>query len=522
MEKRKSYLEKKVILYCLMVAFAVITLCSRSSFLYAFNNWDDANSYFSMGKSIFYGVVPYRDLFDQKGILLYLLYGLASLISYRSFLGVYILEIIAAWGAAVSVYGLLSLYVRQSLAAVMVPISIVCIYVSRSFWWGGSAEEFMLPVLLCGLYLLLAHFHEENEKRQKLLDGKSGVRHLCLIGGVLAGAVLHIKFNSLGFYFGWIMVLLIAELGKSRKDHRFGYHFGQMLLLGIWFLTGMLLITVPFLIYFGIHGAIGDWFEVYIYDNLFIYSEKLSLYERMYKVAKTLLFQAEDNAIWSILAIFGVVGFCFLQKTRDGKLISAGEKVSVTSTAFFLLLGIFIGGVNLPYYSLPLSIYNVFGFILVGQFADLLFAKIGTKGRYFVNMVSNLLAFLMCFSLSQNISFMEYKKEDLWQYQYADIIAESGIENPKMINVGCFDAGLYTVAGIVPTCRYYQTQTIHLDDIEDVQFAYMKSGDADFILTRDYGLEGLDGLYECIEETPWQQSGYDFTYRLYRKTEGGE
>ena len=40
-------------------------ICTRSSLLYVFNLWDDANSYFTVGKCIFRGFVPYRDLFDQ-------------------------------------------------------------------------------------------------------------------------------------------------------------------------------------------------------------------------------------------------------------------------------------------------------------------------------------------------------------------------------------------------------------------------------------------------------------------------
>ena len=79
-----------------LCAVIIMTICSRSSFLYVFNLCDDANSYFTMGKSMFRGFVPYRDLFDQKGILLYFIYGLSSLMSATTFRGVFVMEIIAA------------------------------------------------------------------------------------------------------------------------------------------------------------------------------------------------------------------------------------------------------------------------------------------------------------------------------------------------------------------------------------------------------------------------------------------
>ena len=75
----------------LFYAVFLMLICSRSSFLYAFNLWDDANSYFTVGKCIFRGFVPYRDLFDQKGIMLYFIYGLSSLISPTTFMGVYLM-----------------------------------------------------------------------------------------------------------------------------------------------------------------------------------------------------------------------------------------------------------------------------------------------------------------------------------------------------------------------------------------------------------------------------------------------
>lgn len=57
--------------YLLASAFLLIMLASRSSFLYPCNNWNDANSYFSVGKALFNGKMPYRDVFDQKGMYLY-------------------------------------------------------------------------------------------------------------------------------------------------------------------------------------------------------------------------------------------------------------------------------------------------------------------------------------------------------------------------------------------------------------------------------------------------------------------
>ncbi len=39
-------------LLCILTAFIIMLICTRSSPLYAFNNWDDSNSYFTVGKSL--------------------------------------------------------------------------------------------------------------------------------------------------------------------------------------------------------------------------------------------------------------------------------------------------------------------------------------------------------------------------------------------------------------------------------------------------------------------------------------
>lgn len=146
-------------------------LLTRSSFLYAFNNWDDTNSYFSMGKAIFPGMVPYRDLFDQKGILLYMLYGMASLISYRSFAGVFIIEILAAAGMILALLQLQQLYISRKLSYILTPVMAAAIYASRAFWWGGSAEEMMLPLLAWGLFSSLLAILEKLSTTGTVSDG---------------------------------------------------------------------------------------------------------------------------------------------------------------------------------------------------------------------------------------------------------------------------------------------------------------------------------------------------------------
>ena len=83
------------LVYSLAAAFITLLICSKSSPLYPVNDWVDANTYLTVGRGMLHGMVPYRDLYEQKGPLLYMLHAGAAAVTEKSFLGVFIIEVIA-------------------------------------------------------------------------------------------------------------------------------------------------------------------------------------------------------------------------------------------------------------------------------------------------------------------------------------------------------------------------------------------------------------------------------------------
>ena len=91
----KSKLTKYELAFLIAAAVFTITIVSTCSPLYPFNPWDDTNCFFTVGRGITQGMVPYRDLYEQKGPLLYFIYSIAYLISGNSFIGAYLIEIVS-------------------------------------------------------------------------------------------------------------------------------------------------------------------------------------------------------------------------------------------------------------------------------------------------------------------------------------------------------------------------------------------------------------------------------------------
>ncbi len=519
LRKNKSIAEMA---FLLLSAFVIVMLASRSSFLYPCNDWNDANSYFSVGKALLNGKMPYRDVFDQKGMYLYLFYGLAYLLSHTTFMGVFLLEVILAafdlWG----IFRILQLYVKRSTALVLAPLTLAAAFSSNSFYWGGSAEEVCFPFLVWGLYLSLAYFKNHYPETM--------CRRTLFTGGLLAGMIANIKFTVLGFFFAWMMCAAFAFL--ARKD------FMGAVKACLIFLLGMAVPFLPWLFYFGVQGSLYEWYYGYVYVNVFVYSnlngEGPSLYERIYTLSKLLYWLIRKNLIFFGFVIPGVLWSVFGRKRR------MLERFMVFALCFFLFLGIYIGGATLPYYALPLSVFTVLGFALLGrifewaagkwngrstawaeekkQAAGMGQAAGGAKaGIYIAPFLSLMVCVGMILGLSMNIPHMSEKREDIFLYKFKEIVEQT--ENPTLLNIGCLDAGLYTVCDIVPTCRWFQTQPIPLDDVLRDQEQYIREGRTDYIIARDEYPDVILEKYELVAQEPWYQDGTEFIYYLFRLKE---
>ena len=88
----------------LLFSAAVLLVCSGTSPLYRGHDWTDANTYLTMGRSLLQGVVPYRDLFDHKGPLLYGIYALGALLHPQGFYGIFLLQVLSLAATLYALY----------------------------------------------------------------------------------------------------------------------------------------------------------------------------------------------------------------------------------------------------------------------------------------------------------------------------------------------------------------------------------------------------------------------------------
>lgn len=504
----------KIFLFYLGVSFLLMLLLTRSSFLYPYNNWDDSNSYFSMGKSMFHGTLIYRDLFDQKGPYLYFLYGLCSLVSRTTFLGVFIMEVL--WGAAdlFLLDRIMGLSCSRKSARFLAPILFACMCASKSFYWGGCAEELCLPFLLFPLYLLLRTLRAGR--------GASFLPKTVFLSGLCCGFVFCVKFTLMGFFLGFALSVILTC--KS---------FREFLRLSGWFLLGVLLPFVPWLIYFAVTGGLDDWYRVYIYTNVFLYSDfganshGASAAQKLYDLAKLFYWLVRDNFQYFVFALAGL----FWMLVRRGA--SLAERVAPVLMFGLTFFFIYIGGAHLPYYAFPMTSFAVLGMAGAGRLCDRLLSRIRPlvrshpafrRLRILLPVLSLLSGFFVIFRFSWNMDYLGTPKDQIFLTKFTeDIRADqaAGITDPEdttLLNIGCLDSGLYTTADIYPSCYWFQTQTLPGGEVDREQLSYIREARTDYIVARDSYPDEIFEHYELIDQFHQSLQPQDFDYYLFRRT----
>ena len=408
----------------LLLAFVLLSIGSMCSYLYPYQNRVDQNCFFTVGKGMMTGLVPYRDLFEQKGPLLYFLHGLAYLISPDSFIGVFGLEVASMTLWFVYLYKLARLYTTPRPAMLLVSAAGVLTVVANCFLRGDNAEEFCLPLLTIGLYHLLL-FARRNDGR--MAPG------LLFLNGLLAGCVLWIKYSMLGFWIAWIGMVFLSVW--NRRPHR---EAARALCL---FAAGGVAATLPWILYFGWHHAIGDWFYTYFYTNIFLYAKETGYLGRCLQY---LCFAVMNTALDPLMMVLIALGLWHFLR---------GERFALLFPFVALYAGCYVGGVFYDYYLLIFTPYCLFGLLFLwGRYGERVRSWWRRWGK---RAPTALLAGALVVTILGGNCLLFYgkKREDYPQYQFAQIIRQT--PEATLLNYGFLDGGFYLAAGVMPTTKYF-------------------------------------------------------------------
>ena len=485
MSKIKLKDKKNILIFIFFTAFAfaILYICTASSPRYATNPWNDANAFLTVGKAMANGLTVYKDIFEQKGPLLYLIHALACFIYDTSFTGVYVMQSLSLCVTSFAAYKLASLYVGTGWSVASAVLTCFVTVNSSCYYYGDSAEEFCLPFLMISIYYFCRYFKNTEQALPK--------RSVFFLVGFFAGCVAMIKFTVIGFWFAWAAYISLYTL-FAKKD------FKKAVINALVFLGGMGAAIAPWIVYFAVKGGLRDFIYTYFILNATAYpmTEKLSFFARLWKPIYIIGTNLASSPAVLILSGLGMTAFLFTNIFAEKKLFSR------LSVPFVCCLGIYIiyfGIRSYSYYLLPLSAFMVFSFIAIFFVAGKLI-----KGKA-EKIVSAVVCAVLIVASVIGGNYLNICSTDLPRKGESTIQSEavryikSHNSDGIILNYGCLDTGIYLAADQLPVFRHFEEQNLLYEKYSenvDEQNRYINEHLADFVVTVIKPEETVEDIYE--------------------------
>ncbi len=248
-----------IILFSMILSAACIMLYSTHSPLYTFMENNDVHCFITTARCMLRGDVLYRDIYEQKGPILYFIYMLGLMIDSKSFLGIACIEMIFYTVYIFFCYKIIALFVDNRVIKCVLTFIVAWISCCEAaFGDGGQCEEFVLPFLCITIFIVLRYFTKIYPKRMPL--AQVGVIGFCF------AMVFWMKYTLTGLYVGLVLFIMVYQI----KDK----HVKDLFLYIIMFILGFCIGSVPAIVYFLCNDGLKPLWDVYFYRLIFMYGGK--------------------------------------------------------------------------------------------------------------------------------------------------------------------------------------------------------------------------------------------------------
>ena len=187
------------------VAAAVIASTFFSTFpLTKTYTYTDSSVFIYIGKMMREGYVPYADLFDHKGILLYFIQYLGVLLSPDSLTGIWFLEVLNMIATSWLIFQIAGLFTEDRMVKYISVIAVVVMCGMNTFEGGNFTEEYALPWISLALYIFLKYFQNFEYRFKDIV---------WLGAGFAVIALLRVNMAAV-----WVAVMMGKESGHEKKE----------------------------------------------------------------------------------------------------------------------------------------------------------------------------------------------------------------------------------------------------------------------------------------------------------------
>ena len=225
----------------------------------------DGDVFFYIGWLMRNKYVPYRDIFDHKGVFLYFLQYIGTF--FGKFRGVWVIEVLFLTASVFVCYAIARKF-SSRLTAIFVVLLTFARY--NSCGYGNCIEEYSILFQLVAIYFFVDFY----QKPSKYINGydltdtagagrkKSGLNLRVLISGVCFSCVFFMKANLCAV---WIVFCIAIALTCIR-----GKYYRSLRNFIISFLAGSAVVAVPIICYLIRNGAVNDFiYDYFVFNGLY-------------------------------------------------------------------------------------------------------------------------------------------------------------------------------------------------------------------------------------------------------------
>lgn len=232
--------------FLFIVVFILCLLTLYSSPLYKGLPDIDSSVFQVMGKGMLEHKIIYRDLFDHKGPIVYIINAIAFIISNKY--GLFITEFIIFYIGTIFVYKTSRIVLSKKLSII---VNLLYMLISFRYFYGGNyTEQYAITFMSIAMYFIIKILYNKE------IDKKI---YWIIIGATFTINLL-IKPTYISIWMAFGIVQLISSI-KDKKIKELIKNIGYMII-------GILIISVPIMLYLIINNAVSSFIDAYIDMNM--------------------------------------------------------------------------------------------------------------------------------------------------------------------------------------------------------------------------------------------------------------
>ena len=464
-------------LFFLPLAFVLLLIYSSSTSPLYISEGFDSLTFKTIGLGIVQGKLPYADLFDHKGPLIFYIDALG--ISLGGTAGIFMLQVLSMWASLFLIWKTVSLFTDSKTSFWLTVLTLIPL--ADFIVEGNQCEEWMLPFISLSLYLAFSWF--TGGDRQSVHPAWRS-----LVYGISFSFLFFLRPNDAVASIGAIMTGVFLAL-IVRKLYRNAF------LNVLAFLAGCILVAAPVMAFFEARGILGDMLEGTIFYNI------------RYSSAVTFGNFGWGMVIIPLIIAGSLMWFCF----RDVRL-SPLNFILVPYLLFTLLL---IGKRDYYHYLIPIVPYVAvfFAMCLNGNMKKTLVA---------VSVLFALGSFQQQKTLVGNIVSRDLIKETYAQAgRLFSMVPEedrNSVWNFNLWKTGQLDeislAAIYYHLGMTPGNRIFVP--FHVGNFPDVERIENNSPEWVLMSPDSFHVDGADFIENNYDLVASTGDSLPFEIRLYR------